>query len=63
MIAGGRRNNSSWTASWKKGGEEADDPKVEKDDMTGCYKKNELGWPILKQFVFVVVSLISLDLQ
>jgi hypothetical protein len=36
---------------------------VEKDDMTGCYKKNELGWPILKQFVFVVVSLISLDLQ
>ena len=20
MIAGGRRNNSSWTASWKKGG-------------------------------------------
>jgi hypothetical protein len=27
----------------KGGGEEADDPKVEKDDMTGCYKKNELG--------------------
>jgi hypothetical protein len=27
----------------KRGGEEADDPKVEKDDMTGCYKKNELG--------------------
>ena len=59
MIAGGRRNNSSWTASWKKGGEEADDPK-EKDDMTGFYKKNELvNWDV----VFVVVSLISSDLQ
>ena len=43
----------------KRGGEEADDPK-EKDDMTGFYKKNELvNWDV----VFVVVSLISSDLQ